>query len=179
MLKDAKLRQFDVIIAWKTDRLARGIYPCAALMEAIEDTGVTIETVAELFDRTTFEIRAVLGRIEVENIVQRTTMGREAMMKAGHHHVKAAYGYDYDFKTHRWVINENEAGWVKQIFDWYVEGIASSKIARRLNAACLPTKLHSRLGWVEKTVSELVNQEFYAGRYYRNTGQHTKKTEPV
>ena len=75
MLKDARLRQFDVIIAWKTDRLARGIYPCSALMEAIE-------TVAELFDRTTFEIRAVLGRIEVENIVQRTTMGREAKMRA-------------------------------------------------------------------------------------------------
>ncbi len=178
MLKDARLRQFDVIIAWKTDRLARGIYPCSALMEAIEDTGVTIETVAELFDRTTFEIRAVLGRIEVENIIQRTTMGREAKMRAGHHHVKAAYGYDYDLKTHRWVINEVEAKWVKQIFDWYVEGIASSKIARRLNTACLPTKLHSRLGWAEKTVSELVNQEFYAGRYYRNTGQHTKKPNP-
>jgi len=99
MLKEARQGVFDVIIAWKTDRLARGIYPCSALMEAIEESEVTIETVAEPFDRTTFEIRAVLGRIEVENIVQRTTMGREGNMKAGHHHVKAAYGYDYDLET--------------------------------------------------------------------------------
>ena len=48
MLNDAKHKQFDVIIAWKTDRLARGIYPCSALMEAIEESEVTIETVASL-----------------------------------------------------------------------------------------------------------------------------------
>ena len=175
MLAEAKLKQFDIIVAWKADRLARGIYPCAALMEAIEEAGVAIETVAEPFDRTTFEIRAVVGRIEVENIVQRTAMGREAMMKAGHHHVKAPYGYDYDTETHRWRIIESEARWVKQIFDWYVEGVPSRRIARRLNAQGVATKFSSRLGWSEKMVSELVSQEYYCGRYYRNKAQHTKK----
>lgn len=178
MLKDARQKQFDVIIAWKTDRLARGIYPCSALMEVIEEAGVTIETVAEPFDRTTFEIRAVVGRLEVESIVQRTAMGREAKMRAGHHHIKAPYGYDYDPKTHQWVINKAEARWVKQIFDWYLEGVSSSKISRRLNAEGVATKLNSRLGWSEKMVSELVNQEFYTGRYYRNKGQHTRKPNP-
>ena len=175
MLKEARQQQFDVIIAWKTDRLARGIYPCSALMEAIEESSVTIETVAELFDRTTFEIRAVLGRIEVENIVQRTTMGREAKMRAGHHHVKAAYGYDYDLETHHWVINEAEARWVEQIFNWYIEGISPNRISQRLNAERVLTKLNSRLGWAEKTVSDLVCQEYYAGRCLRNVGRHDKK----
>jgi site-specific DNA recombinase len=178
MLKESRQGQFDVIIAWKTDRLARGIYPCAALMEALEETGVSIETVAEPFDRTTFEIRAALGRIEVENIVQRTAMGREAKMRAGHHHTIAAYGYDYDIRTHRWIINEDEARWVKQIFSWYVEGVSSSKIAYRLNTAGIPTKLHSRLGWAEKTISDLVCQEYYAGRCYRNKGRHGRKPHP-
>jgi len=175
MLTEAKQKQFDVIVAWKADRLARGIYPCAALMEAIEESGVGIETVAEPFDRTTFEIRAVLGRIEVENIVQRTAMGREAMMRAGHHHIKAPYGYDYDPQTHKWRINEPEARWVRQIFDWYLEGVSSRGIARRLNAGGVATKFNSRLGWSEKMVSELVSQEYYAGRYYRNKAQHTRK----
>ena len=175
MLKEARQQQFDVIIAWKTDRLARGIYPCSALMEAIEESSVTIETVAEPFDRTTFEIRAVLGRIEVENIVQRTTMGREAKMRAGHHHVKAAYGYDYDLETHRWVINEIEARWVEQVFKWYIEGTSPNRISQRLNAEGVATKLNSRLGWAEKTVSDLVCQEYYAGRCLRNVGRHDKK----
>jgi site-specific DNA recombinase len=175
MLKEAKQDVFDVIIAWKTDRLARGIYPCSALMEAIEESDITIETVAEPFDRTTFEIRAVLGRIEVENIVQRTTVGREAKMKAGHHHVKPAYGYDYDLETHKWVINKTEAQWVEQIFKWYIEGISPNRISQRLNAEGVQTKLKSRLGWAEKTVSDLVCQEYYAGRCLRNVGRHDKK----
>jgi len=178
MLGEARQGVFDVIIAWKTDRLARGIYPCSALMEAIEESGVTIETVAETFDRTTFEIRAVLGRIEVENIVQRTTMGREAKMRAGHHHVKPAYGYDYDLETHQWVINETEAQWVEQVFKWYIEGISPNRISQRLNAEGVPTKLNSRLGWAEKTVSDLVCQEYYAGRCLRNVGRHDKKRRP-
>jgi DNA invertase Pin-like site-specific DNA recombinase len=175
MLKEARQGVFDVIIAWKTDRLARGIYPCSALMEAIEESDITIETVAEPFDRTTFEIRAILGRIEVENIVQRTTMGREAKMRAGHHHVKAAYGYDYNLEIHQWVINEAEARWVEQIFKWYIEGISPNRISQKLNAEGVPTKLNSRLGWAEKTVSDLVCQEYYAGRCLRNVGRHDKK----
>ena len=178
MLQEARQQQFDVIIAWKTDRLARGIYPCSALMEAIEESDVTIETVAEPFDRTTFEIRAVLGRIEVENIVQRTSMGKEAKMRAGHHHVKAPYGYDYDLETHRWVINETEARWVEQIFKWYIEGISPTKISQKLNAEGVPTKLNSRLGWAEKTVSDLVCQEYYAGQCHRNKGSSRKKPNP-
>lgn len=175
MLGESRQGIFDVIVAWKTDRLARGIYPCSALMEAIEESDVTIETVAEPFDRTTFEIRAVLGRIEVENIVQRTTMGREAKMRAGHHHVKAAYGYDYNLETKHWVINEAEARWVEQIFKWYIEGTSPNHISQRLNAEGVPTKRNSRLGWAEKTVSDLVCQECYAGRCTRNMGQRNKK----
>jgi hypothetical protein len=42
----------------------------------------------------------------------------------------------------------------------------------------IPTKLHSRLGWAEKTVSDLVCQEYYAGRCYRNKGRHGRKPHP-
>lgn len=175
MLKDAKAKLFETIIAWKTDRLARGIYPCAALMEAIEESGVTIETVAEPFDRTTFELRSVLGRIEVESIKQRTSMGRMAKMRAGRPHTKAAYGYDYDLKERLWKINEDEARWVRQIFSWYIEGMSPNRIAQRLNAEKVPTKNNSRLGWGEKTVSDIVCQEYYTGQCYRNVGRHSNR----
>ena len=77
MLRDANEDGFDIIVAWKGDRLARGIYPAAALFEAIENTNISIETETEPFDRTSFEMRAVMGRMEVENMTQRTQMGRE------------------------------------------------------------------------------------------------------
>lgn len=168
MLKDAQVGKFDVIVAWKADRLARGISPCAALYEALENTGITIETVAEPFDRTTFEVRAVLGRIELENIAQRTQMGREGNIKAGNNHIRPPFGYDYSFVTKRWVRNEFQAEWVCQIFDWYIVGDSIYEIARRLNDAGVPTKKRSRLGWTAQKVSELVNSECYTGTAYYN-----------
>ena len=171
MLRDAQAGKADVIVAWKADRLARGISPCAALYEALENTNITIETIAEPFDRTTFEIRAILGRIELENIGQRTQMGREGRIKEGKHHAHPPFGYDYDKSSKCWIVNKYESKWVKQIFDWYIDSISVYEIARRLNNAGVPTKMRSRLGWTAQKVSELVNSEYYTGVAYYNKRQ--------
>ena len=36
MLADAREGRFDTIVCWKSDRLSRGVYPAAALMEVVE-----------------------------------------------------------------------------------------------------------------------------------------------
>ncbi len=36
MLADARRGLFDTIVCWKSDRLSRGMYPAAALMEVVE-----------------------------------------------------------------------------------------------------------------------------------------------
>ena len=171
LLSDAQAGRFDIIVAWKADRLARGIYPTAALMEAIENTSITIETEAESFDRTTFEIRAVLGRIEVENIAQRTQMGREGRIKAGDKHPKPCFGWNYDAPTKQWVINESEAEWMRRIFDWYTARVSPNEVARRLNTAGVPTKMRSTLGWTPQRVSTLVSSEIYMGDGFYNKRQ--------
>jgi site-specific DNA recombinase len=174
MLRDAKQDKFDVIVAWKGDRLARGIYPAAALFEALENTTINIETVVELFDRTTFEVRAVVGRIEVENMAQRTQMGREGnISKLGHNHPKPPFGYDYHRESKRWTTNDFEAKWVRQIFDWYIASISVYEIARRLNNAGVPTKNRSSLGWTAQKVSQLAALECYTGVAYYNKRQRT------
>ena len=45
MLADARAGRFDTIVAWKSDRLGRGMYPASALMEVVEASGVTLEAV--------------------------------------------------------------------------------------------------------------------------------------
>ena len=42
LLRDVQDGALDVIVCWKSDRLSRGLYPAAALMEAIEGTDVTL-----------------------------------------------------------------------------------------------------------------------------------------
>ena len=36
MLADARRERFDTIVCWKSDRLSRGMYPAATLMEVVE-----------------------------------------------------------------------------------------------------------------------------------------------
>ena len=42
MLADARMERFDTIVCWKSDRLSRGMYPAAALMEVLAGCGKTL-----------------------------------------------------------------------------------------------------------------------------------------
>ena len=83
MLNDAKANKFDLIVCWKADRLSRGMYPAAALMEVIEPLNISVEAVEERFDMNTFALLAVVGKIELDNIRARTQAGREGNIKQG------------------------------------------------------------------------------------------------
>ena len=50
MLADARRGSFDTIVCWKADRLSRGMYPAAALMEVVEAYGIEIESVMDAID---------------------------------------------------------------------------------------------------------------------------------
>ena len=173
MLNDAKANKFDLIVCWKADRLSRGMYPAAALMEVIEPLGISIEAVEENLDMNYFAMLSVVGKMELDNIKARTQAGREGNIKRGNHHSKSPFGYDYDSAIKQWAKNEFEAKWVVQIFNWYVGGVSVYEIARRLNNAGVPTKNHSPLGWTPQKVSELVNSECYTGVAYYNKRRGT------
>ena len=62
MLADARDGRFDVIVCWKMDRLSRGMYPAAALMEVVEAHQVRLESVMDPVDMKMFGIMAAIGR---------------------------------------------------------------------------------------------------------------------
>ena len=64
LLRDARDGLFDVIICWKADRLSRGIYPAAVLMEVVEAHQIGLESVTDTLDMKTFGIYAAVGKIE-------------------------------------------------------------------------------------------------------------------
>ena len=81
MLNDAKANKFDLIVCWKADRLSRGMYPAAALMEVIEPLGISIEAVEENLDMNYFAMLSIVGKMELDNIKSRTQAGREGNIK--------------------------------------------------------------------------------------------------
>ena len=171
MLKDARLGLFDKIVAWRPDRLFRGLAPAAKLAKTLDETGIGIEGVILPIDRNLIGLWAWVAEQEIEAIKVRTQGGREGNIKRGNHHIRPPFGWDYDPDTKRWIENDFEAKWVRQIFDWYIAGVSGYEIARRLNKAGVPTKKRSRLGWTFQKVSQRVALECYTGVAYYNKRQ--------
>ena len=76
MLADARKGRFDTIVCWKSDRLSRGMYPAAALMEVVEAYQIGLEAVMDAIDMKTFGLMAAIGKIELDNFRERASMGK-------------------------------------------------------------------------------------------------------
>ena len=83
MLSDAKQGLFDTIVCWKSDRLSRGMYPAAALMEVVEAHQIRLEAVMDAIDMKTFGLMAAIGKIELDNFRERSSLGKRGTAKQG------------------------------------------------------------------------------------------------
>ena len=135
MLEGARKGRFNTIIAWKADRLSRGIYPAAALLEVVESHGVTLDTVAEPFSMATFGLMAAIGKVELDSFRERARMGKRGAAKAGKAPIGSVpFGYAIA-EDGRLEIVPDDAAAVAALFAAYVnDGKGTAEIARELEA---------------------------------------------
>ena len=115
---DAKVGAFDVVLAWKADRLARSGSAMGDLLDAV-GRRVGVETVKETFNLQTAELMASIARMERQNFVERSLMGKKGAARAGRIPAgRPLYGYRKDAEG-KPVIDEHEAVVVKRMFDMY------------------------------------------------------------
>lgn len=165
MLDDARSGRFDVILCWKSDRLSRGIFPAAAIMEVIESTGVRLEAVADHLDEKTFGIFAAIGKIEIDNFRERATIGKRGAAKSGRWPAgNVPYGYRTG-EDGRPEINPVEAPFVREVFRLYVdEGLGSQRIAGWLTGSDAPRRRGSAWGsWLPQQVLTMLSHTAYKG----------------
>lgn len=139
MLKDAARDEFDVVIAWREDRLYRGIRAMLTVLETVQDYKIEILLAKETFDPKIAPIRAWVAQIELDGMKERLAMGVIARLKAG----KANTGqdrYGYIRIGENIHLVEEEAKWVRNIFDWYIQKTPLDQIRKRLIAGNAPQK---------------------------------------
>jgi site-specific DNA recombinase len=139
MMEDAAAGRFDVILAWREDRLYRGLRAMLFVLETIQEHKIGILLAKESFDEKMAPLKAWLAQMELEGMRERMTMGVKARLRSG----KANTGQDrYGYKRNGESIGivEEEARWVRQIFDWYLQGVYRLEIRRRLIEAGAPQK---------------------------------------
>ena len=166
MLADARRGRFDTIVCWKSDRLSRGMYPAAALMEVVEAHQIQLEAVMDAIDMKTFGLMAAIGKIELDNFRERSTMGKRGSAKRGRMPAGAPpYGYRTgdDGKPE---IYEPEAQVVRRIFDMYVHGgMSGTPICEQMTRDNAPLR-NPGSRWHKAYVSALLRNEVYKGTWW-------------
>jgi len=170
----------DVIVVYCLDRLSRDPTHGVILTQELEKHNVTLEAVTETIDSSELGklisyIRGFASKLETEKIRERTMRGKKAkamlgqMAGGGFHRL---YGYDYikvaDNNGGRRVINENEAKWVRQIYQWLVnDGLSTTAITYRLRGLNAPTKEGGL--WCRAAVLNILKNPAYTGKTYAFT----------
>jgi DNA invertase Pin-like site-specific DNA recombinase len=176
MLEDASRRDFDMIIAWREDRLYRGLRSMLMVLEVIQRYKITIMLAKETFDPKIAPVRAWAAQMELENMQERMTMGVIARLKAG----KANTGqnrYGYTRIGENIQVVEEEAKWVRKIFAWYTQGNSLSQIRNQLIDANAPQKectIPRHIQWSRSSIQAILGsaKEYaYGLKTYSRAGQ--------
>jgi DNA invertase Pin-like site-specific DNA recombinase len=162
MLQAARAGAFDVIVAWKEDRLYRGMYAAMPLSELLDEKGqaLDVELVRENFDRKMLGIKAAMGKIELDNIRERMVMGRRVRLERGEVPGGDQVKYGYRKVDRRLEIHEQEAEMVRKVFAYYIAGETIQAMRKLLDA----TGVTPRRGrsWSKSAIQKITAGEWYA-----------------
>lgn len=139
MLKDAEKQMFNVVIAWKSNRMGRNMVDALVNDGKLLDCGVATKYVEEDFDDSAagrFALRSMmnLNQFYSENMAEDIRRGLEDAARKGGALGRMPLGYRRDPKTGKYVIVPEEAEIVREIFRMFDEGFTLAYIIDTLNA---------------------------------------------
>jgi len=176
MLEDSGKGQFSILIVHKLDRFSRDRYDSVTCKRKLKINGVKVVSVMEAIDGDSPEnliLESVLegmAQYYSENLSREVMKGmKESAYKATHLGGMPPLGFDVDPVTKKYVINENEAGIVRTIFDLYAEGVGYNQILRKLNGMGHRTKRGEPFG--KNSLNGILKNEKYTGRFVFNKKQ--------
>jgi len=181
-------REFDVVVIYDPDRLARNLAHQLIITEEIEKSGAKLLFVSVTFEDTPegklfYSMRGAISAYEKEKIKERTTRGKKGKARQGKLvNNGGCFGYDYDKASSMYVINEQQAMIVRRIFDDCVnDKMGTALISRQLNCECIPSPRGNQ--WITSSIHRMLTNTAYRGVVYSmrykstKTGFNTRKTE--
>ena len=181
LLRDARQRLFDVVVAESLDRLSRRVADVANLHDELAFQRIQFHTVAT--GEVTALLAGILGTIGQQYLVDlkdKTWRGLLGRVLAGRSAGGLAYGYRIpEGETGRREIQEPEARVVRRIFEDYATGRSPRTIARTLNAEGIPGP--GGRPWGDTTIrgqvergTGILNNALYVGRLEWNRCSYVK-----
>lgn len=188
MLKAFDAGLFDVLIVTDTDRLTRRLADVLEFRPPRRDMRIVVVRggIDTAEDDFMLKQLVLLAEREVKLKTTRARRYSAERRKLGHPTAgKTPHGYrwvhapDRDESGTRWVVDEDEAGDVRRIFDEFLAGGSMKQIARDLNDAGRRTRRGTR--WHASTVRRTLLNPAYAALLApaQPTGQHSLESIPL
>lgn len=168
LIADAKLKKFDAVVVYKTDRLARNKYDSAIYKREIKRNGVQIFYAAEAIPdgpegiilESLLEGLAEYYSVELAQKVKRGLT--ENALKCKSTGCGKPLGYIID-EEKRFQIDPESAQIVREIFDRYIKGESKTSICELLNARGLRTSQGRAFN--KNSIDRIIKNRKYIGEY--------------
>ena len=200
MLEAAELRVFDVLLVDDLSRLSRDHIESAQTIRLLKFAGIRVVGVSDGTDtardgyKLETGLRGLMSEFYLDDLAKKTHRGLMGQALEGYSAGGLPYGYasEFDGSGYRRLINQEQAQWVRYIFEQYATGHSVRHIAADLNAKGIKSPrgkswAHSALYPDAKGVGILSNA-MYNGRQIWNktewikdpiTGRRKRKMRPV
>jgi site-specific DNA recombinase len=186
MLNAAKLAEFDVLLVDDLSRLSRDQIETAQVIRQLKHIGIRVIGVSDGLDtsrdgyKLEAGLRGLMSELYLDDLAKKTHRGLMGQAIEGYSAGGLPYGYKStsDGKGYRKIINDDEARWVRFIFERYANGTSPRQIANELNRQNVPSPRgsswsHSSIYPDSKGVGILGNQ-IYNGRQIWNRTEWVK-----
>ena len=182
LLEDVESGKYDAVLCMDLDRLSRGrMKDQGIILDAFRESGTLIITpektynLSDEIDDELAEFKTFMSRREYKIINKRLRRGLMQSINDGWYVANAPYGYRKVVVDRRPTleINEDEAKFVRMMYDMYINGSGCTKIARYVNA--LGAHPHRSAAFNRSSVAMILRNPTYAGKIVWNQKSHIKK----
>lgn len=182
LLEDVSEGNYEAVLVMDLDRLSRGrMKDQGIILDAFRDSGTLIVTPDKTYDLSDdiddelAEFKTFMSRREYKIINKRLRRGLEQSIKDGYYVANPPYGYQRIFVDKRPTLEplEEEARFVRMMFEMYTNGHGCTSIARHVNL--LGARPHRSAKFSRTSVAAILTNSVYVGKVVFNKKKHIKK----
>lgn len=169
MIEDCKKKKIDIIIAKSISRFARNTVDTLNTVRFLRDLNIDVYFEKENIHTLTMDsemfltLYSAFAQAESESTSMNVKMGYQAKMKRGEPCGKiGCYGFYYDTLTKELSINEEEAKIVRKIFEYYINGMGTTRIANKLTEENIKSPA-GKSKWHPSPIKDIIRNEKYVG----------------
>ncbi|MDO4300081.1 MAG: recombinase family protein [Clostridia bacterium] len=168
MLSDAKAGKINLIITKSISRFARNTVTVLKYSRELREIGVGIFFEEEKINTLSSDGEVMLSTIaaiaedELRSMSENIKWSIHKKFQRGELIISTKYFLGYDKNQYgQLIINEKQAELVRRIFNLYIGGMSTEKIADLLNSEKVPTIKNGK--WHSSTINIIIKNEKYKG----------------